>query len=107
MDGRAVGLTTENPYAVDQCSVASVLDISMESEQVCLMTNGGDVFSHAADSEEIELSKVEIVLELYRDFGHDGVVAYVSHKRGQAPLAQHLTDKHIQALKALSHFPAA
>lgn len=86
---------------------SSVVEISMDGEDIVVLAHVGDVFSHTADNEEIELQVLPTVLDIFHRFGHDGLVAYVSHKRGQAPLGSYLTDNHTQALKHLLHFSLA
>ena len=50
------------------------------------MVNVGDIFCLAADGEDVEVKDIGCVYSLHRDYGWDGVVAWVAKKRGAEPI---------------------
>jgi hypothetical protein len=60
-----------------------------------------DSFSYGADAEQVDETSVDLVTEMFDEFGMSGVLAWVSWKRGQEALKDVQTDVFTMALEEL------
>lgn len=83
----------------------------MAGEDFVFFSEGGaayilcsDTFGYAcADAEPIALEEALLVADLYKQFSHDGWIAWVSKKRNQLPLDKYRNEKFHAALNLLAH----
>lgn len=90
---------------MDNLVLCDVVDFNLdelEKKEVKVWVNLNDTFCYAcADGEGIELSEVSKLNSIFKEFGHDGVVAYFSIKLGIDPIEPRITEKFKQARNTL------
>jgi hypothetical protein len=57
-----------------------------------------------ADAEDLPLEEIERLHGLWKEYGPDGVIAWVANRRGEEPLAEYVTEKYKEARAALEAF---
>jgi len=64
----------------------------------------GDVFRHAADAEDLDPWRVAEVRGAYGEYGWDGVVAWISERRGTEPMERFRTPEYLKARAFLEYW---
>jgi hypothetical protein len=65
--------------------------------------NVSDTFFYAsADAESLKDEEIDSLIQLLKQFGMDGVVAWSANKRGMEPLQQLKTEKYLEARAAMA-----
>lgn len=68
-----------------------------------LVINCGDTFAYAcADAEELPIDKIDEVLALEREYGFDGVVAWIATHRNCEPIKERATERYLVARTTLA-----
>lgn len=89
---------------LDEEIVWWVIDGEEEGSKGTLVINVNDTFGYAcADSEDMTFNDINPVYELYKDFGYDGVVAWVAKNRNEDPIKPRMTEKYKQAKERLTN----
>jgi len=63
--------------------------------------NVNDIFCYAADAEHLEPERAGEVIDAFKKWGYDGVIAWASIKRNGDPLKKFITPKFLEAKEEL------
>ncbi len=78
-----------------------IIQFNEQNEKVNLWLVVNDAFYYAADGEDIAIQDLMLLCSLYKDFGWDGIVAWVAVKRDMEPLQRSRTEKYCKAKEFL------
>ncbi len=80
-----------------------VLFVSIRDDKISFYVNMNDTFYHAcSDAEDVPIKELPIVLEVWKNFSHDGAIAWVSKTRNELPLSVLQTSEFHAAIKFLN-----
>lgn len=81
---------------------AAGLSFNNNDDLIRMELNMNDTFYGGSDDEEVLLADIPTLCTMWNNYKHDGITAWVSHKRNQLPLEKYITVKFDAALNELN-----
>ncbi|MFA5024062.1 MAG: hypothetical protein WC523_03860 [Patescibacteria group bacterium] len=95
-------LSPDNKKYLEELLLEDVVDFFIEDGKVLAYINMSDTFAWGcADAEDVPVEKLESVYDLYKQFGQDGLTAWVADCRNMEPLKYWQRDKYKEAMKLI------
>jgi len=85
-----------------ECLLKDIMFLHVEENKISILVNVGDTFAYAyADAEEVDITEVQTVKDIYDRFSWDGVIAWAARKRKETPIEERITEAYKMAREFL------